>query len=80
MGVAGWVLFILGVVAITIGLVQGARDVFGRQNEARANALLPTEFLKVLGKLLDAPPAKFFCGLGLILVVLGLGLVGVEVF
>lgn len=80
MGIAGWILFTLGVVSIVLGLVLGAKDVFQRQSQPGAQAALPTQFLEVLKKLLDAPPAKFFTGVGLILVLLGLALNGVEVF
>ena len=80
MGVAGWVLFALGVVSIIIGLVTGAKDLFKRQNEGEAQAGLPQKFFEVLLKLLEAPPAKFFTVFGLLLVVIGLGLTGTEVF
>ena len=70
----------LGIVSIVIGLVQGAKDVFVKSNQGAAQASLPTEFLKVLGKLLDAGPAKFFSGFGLLLVLIGLVLNGVSVF
>ena len=80
MGVAGWILFAVGVVSIVLGLVLGAKDVFKKQSEPGAQAALPTAFLEVLKKLLDAPPAKFFTIVGLILVIVGLALNGVDVF
>lgn len=79
-GILGWILIILGIISIVIGLVQGAKDVFAKTNQGAAQASLPTEFLKVLEKLLDAGPAKFFMGTGLLLVVIGLVLNGVSVF
>lgn len=80
MGIAGWVLFLLGVISIVLGLVAGAKDVFSKQNQEGAQAILPTAFLEVIKKLLEAPASKFFVIIGLILVVIGLGLNGVEVF
>ena len=78
MGFVGWVLIVLGVLAIIIGLVEGAKDIFEKSNQGAAMGSLPTEFLKVIGRLLDAGPAKFFTIFGLLLVVIGLGLNGVA--
>lgn len=79
LGLVGWILLLVGVASIVLGLVAGAKDVFARSNEPGAQALLPTELLKVLLALLEAPPPKFFFVGGLILVLIGLGLLGVEV-
>jgi len=80
LGIVGWLLILVGMLSLLLGLVAGAQEVFKRQNEAGAEALLPTGFLQVLKELLAAPAYKFFSILGLLLIVVGLGLTGVEVF
>lgn len=79
-GIVGWILIVLGILTLFLGLIAGAKDLFERKNEAGAQSLLPTEFFKVLLKLLEAPAYKFFFVMGLILVLVGLGLTGAEVF
>lgn len=80
MGIAGWVLFVLGLLSIVLGLLAGAKDVFARQNQPGTHAMLPTGFLAVLKALLEAPASKFFVLVGLIMVIVGLGLNGADVF
>ncbi len=80
MAIAGWVCFALGAVSVALGLTFGAQNAFKKRNQPGAQAVLPEAFLEVLGKLLEAPPAKFFTIVGLILIVLGLSLNGVKVF
>ncbi|AQA04792.1 hypothetical protein BVC93_22900 [Mycobacterium sp. MS1601] len=75
----GFILVGLGVLSTLLGLLIGARDTFRKLNTGSSQAALPEKFLDVLLKLLDAPPAKFFCVFGLILIVLGLVLLGVDV-
>lgn len=65
---------------LVVGLVEGAKAAFKAQSEPGAQAALPAAFISVLKELLAAPPAKFFTITGLILVLLGLFLNGVEVF
>lgn len=78
--IVGYVLIGIGVIATLLGLAIGAKDAFTKMNDGSAQFALPEKLLDVIVKLLEAPPAKFFCILGLILIVLGMVLTGVEVF
>lgn len=80
MGVVGWVLIVVGVIAIILGMVLGAKDAFSKQNEPGAEATLPTAFLEVLKKLLEATPSKMFFVGGILLVGIGAVLNGIDVF
>lgn len=80
MAIAGWILFVLGVAFLVVGLILGAKDIFKKQSQPGAHAALPTAFLEVIKKLLEAPMPKLFTVVGLILVVLGLSLNGVAIF
>lgn len=80
MGIVGWILIVLGIASIILGLVNGAQDAFKKQSQPGAHAALPTAAIEVFKKLLEAPPAKFFTVVGLMLVVVGLALNGIEVF
>src|SRR2546421_1025780 len=80
LGIVGWALIALGVIAIILGLIFGAREALRKQAEPGAQAALPTAFLEVLKELLGAPRDKFFFIGGLLLIILGLALNGVIVF
>ncbi|MGH9224007.1 MAG: hypothetical protein ACRD2W_09565 [Acidimicrobiales bacterium] len=80
MGALGICLIVIGVACLILGLIAGAKEIFRRQNEGAAQGLLPTAFLDVIKALLEAPRDKFFTVLGLVLIVLGLGLTGVDLF
>jgi hypothetical protein len=80
LAIVGWVLIVVGTLSLLLGLVAGAQEVFKRKNEPGAEALFPTKLLEVFKELLAAPPYKFFSVFGLILIVIGLGLTGVEIF
>ncbi len=62
MGIVGWILTVIGIVCVLLGMIGGARDMFRRQNEPGAQAALPTEVVKVIGKIVEAPTFKMFFG------------------
>jgi hypothetical protein len=78
MAIAGWALVIIGMAAVIVGIVGGAKEIFAQQNEGVAMGLLPTKLLEVLAKLLDAPRDKMLFVGGILLIFVGLALNGVQ--
>lgn len=75
--VLGWVLVVLGVVALLIGILGGAKKLLVEGN--RAEGLTPSAF-KLLLEIIKQGGFGALLAVGLILLVIGLGLLGVEVF
>ncbi|MCT7369609.1 hypothetical protein [Mycolicibacterium llatzerense] len=76
----GYILIGAGVLCVLVGAVLGVKDAFTKQNKGAAQTGLPEKFLDVVLALLKAPPALFFGGLGLLLIVLGMVMTGMDVF
>lgn len=62
MGIVGWILTVIGIVCVLLGMIGGARDMFRRQNEPGAQAALPTEVVKVIGKIVEARHSRCSSG------------------
>jgi hypothetical protein len=79
MAVLGWFLIVLGVFALTVGLLGGAREVL-LHPAAGKEGLGPLKLIELFLEILKKGGWQALTGVGFILLVLGLILVGSDVF